>query len=362
MSKSRKRVAVVHQSLWAMRGAERLLKTSLEVLPDADIYILFGSRALLSKKFPGRRVKVSWLNRLPFIKKYYRITMPLWPFIYRSWDFSKYDLVVSFSSAFAKGITAKRHISVIMTSPRYLWDLSRWYVEAAPLWRRPFMWVLYTPLRIWDVYSSQFAHKVVAISEFVAKRYKKYYGREVDGVIYPPVDLSRCKVGEDRADYYLAVSPFEEHKRGDLMIEIAQAMGFKLKIIGEGNLSGRYKRMIDSSEGAIEILGWVSEKEKYDLLSKAKGLLYLGVEDFGIVPVEAIASGCPVLAYRKGGVLETVQDEISGIFLDDLTMDSIREGLVKMERVEWDRKAMRKSVMKFSKKNYLTNFADLLEQ
>lgn len=359
-----KKVAIVHQSFWFFRGAERMIADTLELFPDADIFALFGDEKLMKSKFAGHKVKWSWLQKLPFIKKLYRISIPLWPVIFETFDLEEYDLVISFSSSFAKGIVTKlntKHLSIVFTPPRYFWDLSRWYYEAAPGWRRPFMYLLYTPLRMWDVLASERADKTYGISEFVNKRISKYYGHDADGIIYPPVHLDRCYSADEREDYYLAISPFEEHKNGDLLVKVAVELNLPLKVIGGGNLDKKIKNSLKGHDN-VELLDWVDDDAKHELLSKAKGLLYMGVEDFGIVPVEAMASGCPVIAYGKGGALETVEDRVGGVFFDELTVEAVKAALDSAESIIWNSKSMRESVEKFDIGRYKEELSQVVKE
>lgn len=358
------KVAVVHNWLWSLRGAERSLEAILEIFPDADLYALFGYRNLVEKSFStqisSQKVNYSWLNRLPFISRLYRYTIFLWPFVTEQWDFSKYDLVISSSASTVKGIITginTLHISYIYSPMRYIWDLQPLYMSRGNILQKIFFYPYSLFLRIWDVSSTKRIDHLIAISDFVAKRITKYYGRSPDAIIYPPVEL----VDRPRSHYRLAglvvISPFQENKGAEVAINYALKYGESLTLIGDGPSRKKLEKVYGRHSN-IKFTGWVSEEEKYKILRDSEALLFLGVEDFGLVPLEAAMVGTPTLALKKGGALESVLDGVTGIFVDDGGVDSVREGMTKLRRRKWEEKEMRSFASRFSKENFKKEFAE----
>jgi len=350
-----KKVAFVHQSFWSMRGGERMIKSYFNELPDTDIFALFGKRKLVNNEFGKLKVKFSILQYIPFIKYLYRYSIPLWPFVFRLWNFKKYDLVISFSSSFAKSIKIEgetKHWAVIMTPPRYLWDHSIEYYKAAYWIRRVPMFLFYTLLRIFDADSAGKPDRLIAISKFTAKRIQKYYGRTPDEIVYPSVDVPKKmwnagnKNVQNKKDFFLAISPFEENKGGERLFKMAKEVGFKMKVVGSGNLFPEIFRKYKYCKN-IYFFKTVDDEQKWELLSNSLGLLMFGIEDLGTIQIEAISVGCPVIAYNKGGVLDTLSDGVNSILIDDVTSDEVNKAILKCNSTNWNLKKMRESVNEF---------------
>jgi glycosyltransferase involved in cell wall biosynthesis len=345
------KVAIVVENLFSLGGANIVNLEFANIFPNADIYALFGSVEFVKRYFPSNVVRFSFLNRFPFIKHLYTFYLHLWPIAIESFDLSSYDLVLSSSHAVAKGcITSHEctHISYIHTPMRYLWDLKDIYTKYRFL-TAPFL----NYLRIWDVYSSSRPDYIISNSKFVASRCKRYWGRSVDSVIYPPVTLYGGDLIEysDREDYFVAGAPFVENKGGDFLISCAKSLGFNLKIIGSGRGEGKLKRLARDSKN-IEFLGRVSDEEKFNILKKSKGFLACGIEDFGIFPVESISCGAPVLALGKGGYTESVIEGVNGVLYSENTIDEFRVGMEKLVEYNWDVRKMRNSVEGFGRERF----------
>jgi glycosyltransferase involved in cell wall biosynthesis len=351
MIKKNLKVALVFENLFSFGGATIVNQHFANMFPDADIFALFGTQEFSDKYFEGRDIKFSFLNKYPFIKKLYTFYLPLWPVAIESFDLSDYDLVISASHSVAKGcITSESavHISYIHTPMRYLWDQKDIYSKYG-LIKAPFL----NYLRMWDVSSARRAEKIITNSKFVSKRCKRYWGREADQVIYPPVKLYEGKLipYQEREDYFVVGAPFAENKGGEFVIECARELGFNLKIIGR---SRGYKKLKRKSRGvkSVEFLGRVSEEVKWELLSRAKGFLAMGIEDFGIFPVEAVSCGTPVLALGKGGYLESIVEGINGVFFSKNTLNSFREGMKKLTSKEWKVERVRESAKRFDENRF----------
>ncbi len=322
-----------------------------KLFADADIFILFGSRDLVEEYLPGRNVRFTFLNKVPFIRRIYTFLLPLWPMAVESFDLSKYDLVVSSSHAVAKGcITSESatHVSYVHTPMRYLWDLKDVYSNDKFL-RAPFL----NYLRVWDGMSASRPDCIIANSKFVSSRIKRYWGRDSDRVIYPPVDLYSGSFVpyKDRGDYYVVGAPFAENKGGEFVIQCAKELGFNLKVIGSGRGEKRLKRLARGCKN-IEFLGRVSQEEKWSVMSNAKGFIGCGVEDFGIFPVESISCGTPVLALNGGGYMESVVDGVNGVLYSKNTVEKFRDGMERLVGIKWDIGSMVESVEGFGKERF----------
>lgn len=301
------KTAIVHDWLTGMRGGEKVLEVFCELYPDADLYTLIHLPGSTSKTIESMSIKTSYLQRIPGIAKRYRSFLPLFPHAIEGFDLNGYDLVLSSSHCVAKGVIpypGTLHISYIHSPMRYVWDLYQEYFgkDMTGWLSRKAISVFAHYLRMWDVTSSARVDHFIANSGHVARRVEKYYRRTAD-VIYPPVDCSRFNVSGGPGDFYLIVSAFAPYKRLDIAIESFNSLGLPLKIIGEGQDG---KRLRGLARQNIEFLGWQKDDFIKECYSGCKALLFPGVEDFGIVPVEAMASGRPVIAFAKGGALETV--------------------------------------------------------
>ena len=310
------KVAIVGNWFWRYRGAERVISVILEKYPDADIYFLFGYRDLAKKHLGGGRLFFSPLNKLPFIDRFYKYTFFLWPLIMRLWRFGKYDLVISLSASTVKGVRAgddSKHLVYMLTPMRPLWDLKDLYQYRG--FGGSFYEILRHILRLWDFYK-QDADSYVAISDFVKRRCTKFYESGVYQqmkVIYPPVRFDRISYKEEKDDYLLLLSQFEENKEYRRIVRIAQENNIQLKVVGESK---------SESTNSVEYLDTVSEYEKAKLLRGAKAVVMLGIEDWGIVAAEAIASGTPVITRSDSGTSEIVDHLKTGYILEPRYSDS----------------------------------------
>ena len=335
------KVAIVTDSLFRMAGGSKVLECFAELFPDADIYTLFTlpkkqMEKSLSPSILSHKIYSSGLNKFPFVHKYYRYTLTNWPFTIEKFDFSDYDLVISSSWAVAHGVITPLdtvHVAYVHTPMRYIWDMCDLYFKdrfPEPVYR-----IASHFLRIWDTSASSRADFIISNSKFVAKRIQKYWKRDIDAVIYPPINMYEGRLIEDREEYFVSGAPFEPNKGGEFLLECAKWIGFDLKVIGTGDLKKKFERKYKDCKN-IEFLGWVSEEEKYEIFSKAKGYIMTGIEEFGIFPVEAMSCGTPVLTYGSGGVLETVKEGISGMFFYERTIEGFKEVLDEFLKRDWN--------------------------
>lgn len=395
-------VAIIHDFSWGMRGAERCVDALCELFPDADLYMMFGDRSKLSSTICKHKIYFSFLQAIPWLKKFYRYTYFLWPIAIESFDLSDYDLIISSSSVVAKGVITPPwsvHISYMYTPMRYAWGQMHTYFSPHlghfSWWKRLFIYPFLNYLRIWDVASTARVDKIIAISELSKQRIKKYYKREVEKVIFPPVKmLPKIKKEynrslftlvpmNERENYYVAIAPFEPNKAGKLLLGVVHSLGLHLKIIGEGSMKkdmmrvsqrmkdGRMERNENWSDGSsrtipgkIEFLGWVSEQEKFDLLSNAQGCIFCGVEEFGIAAVESLMCGTPVVTYQDSGVAEIVLDGKTGVVFDAQTIENVGDALERLEKgvVDGNIKAknIAKAARKFSKERFKEEFMEVV--
>lgn len=330
------KVALVHDWLTGMRGGEKCLECLCELFPNADLYTLIHTKKNCSKTIEGMNIIASFVDRIPGKNRYYRHMLPIFPVAIERFILKDYDLILSSSHCVAKGIIPgpdSLHISYIHSPMRYVWDMYEDYFGADRINKIagaaiPF---IATYLRAWDVASSARVDHFIANSHHVARRIKKYYRRNAR-VIHPPVDLDRFKIADETDDYYLMVSAFAPYKRVDLAIDAFNHLGYRLKIVGTGQEEGRLKKIAGQN---IEFLGWQSDDAIIDLYSKCKAFIFPGEEDFGITPLEAMASGRPVIAYAKGGALETIKglndENPTGVFFEEQSREALVSAIKEFE-------------------------------
>lgn len=332
------RVAIVHDWLVTYAGAERVLEQMIACFPQADIFSLVDF--VEDRKFlQGKRATTSFIQRLPLARKKYRAYLALMPLAIEQLDLGAYDLVISSSHAVAKGVLTgpdQVHISYVHSPIRYAWDLQHQYLQQSNLTRglRSILArVVLHYIRNWDTRTSNSVDHFVANSQFIARRIKKVYQRNAT-VIFPPVDVQSFIVGEQKEDFYLTASRMVPYKKIDLIVEAFSHMPDKrLVVIGDGP---EMKTIRTKAGPNVEILGYQPFAVLHDHMRRAKAFVFAAEEDFGIAPVEAQACGTPVIAYGKGGVLETVrelgQPKPTGIFFREQTVPSVVAALSEFEQ------------------------------
>jgi len=323
------KLALVHEMLVKLGGAERVLKILSEIYPEAPIYTLLHNPKKVEAWFKDKKIHPSslqpWFRMIP--KQ--RLFLPYMAKAIEKFDFNHYDVVISSSSAFAHGIKTgpkTKHICYCHSPMRYAWDYTHEYMKDFSPLKRYLAAKILTKVRQWDYETSKNPDVLIANSEHVRKRIQKYWRRDAE-VIYPPVDISRFTPTSKRDDYFLIISALTPFKRIDIAIRTFNKIRRRLLIIGDG----AQKDILKTISGPnIEFLGHKNDDEVRDTLQNCRALIFPGEEDFGIVPVEAMAAGKPVLAYGKGGVLESVQAGVSGEFFRDLTPESLEDGLARL--------------------------------
>jgi len=362
------RVAIVHDWLVTYAGAERVLSEVLGLFPEADLFVLVDFLPASDRScLEGHCITTSFIQHLPFARRYYRHYLPLMPLAVEQFDLSSYDLVISSSHAVAKGvITAphQRHISYVHSPMRYAWDLQHQYLKESGLQsgvKAFFVKYLLHRLRLWDLRTSNGVDVFVANSHFIAKRIWKVY-RRPSKVIYPPVAVSDFVLQEEKKDYYVTASRMVAYKKMDIIISaFTQMPDKKLVVIGDGP---EWHRLNNLSKNAanIQLLGYQSREVLVQHLQAAKAFLFAAEEDFGIVPVEAMACGTPVIAYGKGGVLETVIDGKTGLFFTQQTAESVCDAVMRFEQRTWLPHLCRQRAEQFATSVFINQFSHLLLQ
>jgi glycosyltransferase involved in cell wall biosynthesis len=329
------KVAIIHYWLVNMRGGEKMLEALLEMFPDADIYTHVYNPKAVSNLINKKRIFTSRINHLPFAKKLYQIYMPLMPNALMDFNLQKYDLVISSEAGPAKGVVPNPnafHLCYCHSPMRYLWDMYHEYLKGANLLVRFFMKRLIPSLRLWDICSANLVDRFVTNSHFTAKRIQRIYNRNAE-VVFGPASIEHFINAERKpSDYYLFFGQLTDYKRADIAIKACIASGRKLIVAGGGAKKKEIKKY--SGSNLVTFKGRVSDEEARDLLSCAKALIFPGIEDLGLIPIEAQAAGCPVIAFRDGGVLDTVKENITGIFFNKQNTASLVEALDRFETAE----------------------------
>lgn len=348
------KVALVHDWLVSMRGGERVLEVLCELFPDAPIYTLFHTPGSTSETIESHPIISSSLQKLPKVKNYYRYTYPLMPMAIEAFDFSGFDVVVSTSHRIAKGVitpTNTCHISYIHSPMRDAWEFTNEYFGKSQMswWKRLVIPPQLTFLRAWDVLSTPRVDALIANSHNVQKRIFKTYRRD-SAVVYPPVEVSRYQPSDIKDDYYFMVGSFEPNKRVHLAIEAFTQLGYPLKIVSG---SGRgHETLLEKAGANVEFLGWQDDATVAELFAKAKAFIFPGIDDFGITPVEAQASGTPVVAFGQGGALETVIDGETGILFYEPTAASLAEAVKKVDTIDWQTDVLVEHAKRFSRESF----------
>jgi len=358
MNKPFPKVALVHDWLTGMRGGEKVLESLCQIFPKAEIFTLVYVKGNLTPRIEAMKIHTSPLQRIPDIKSHYRQTLPLMPWAMRRFDLSDYDLVVSSSHCVAKGIrTAQNttHICYCHTPMRYIWDQFDDYFgpgRCSPITRQ-LMKTLRPWLQTWDKKTSEGVTHFIANSENVRKRIQRHYGRE-STVIYPPIDTSFFSLnGQARKDYFLMVTAFAPYKRIEIAVEAFNRLKLPLLIAGTGP---EYSSLSRKANPHIRFLGWVSNGSLKSLYQEACALIFPGEEDLGMVPLEAQACGCPVLAFAKGGALETVVEGQTGLFFQESTPESLTECLQRFRPKDFEASKIRNHSLRFNSEIFRQKF------
>jgi glycosyltransferase involved in cell wall biosynthesis len=345
------RVALVHDFLVQMGGAEKVLEALHDVYPDAPVHTSVYDPSAMPPEYRSWDIRTSSLQRWPARRKLHRLMLPFYPAAFESFDLSAYDVVVSSSSAFAKGVITlphTRHVCYMHAPMRYVW-MTDTYLKGERAGRvRGVLGPVFHYLRMWDQISASRVDTYIANSTAVQNRIAKFYRREAT-VIPPPVDTARFTVSHVQGDYYIAVSRFVPYKRMDMAIEAMTRLGKRLKVIGTGRQDAELRRIAGPT---VEFLGWVPSDRLPELVSNARAFLMPGEEDFGIAPVEANACGRPVIAYAAGGALDSQEDGLTGVLFRPQSVDALCAAIERFERLQFDHAAIGERAGRFDTEQF----------
>lgn len=367
------RVALVHYWLVSYRGGERVLATFADMLPQADIFTLVLDRNSLPPSLRSRKITPSFLQSIPGAKKHYQKMLPLFPMALEQLNLSGYDLVISCEAGPAKGVLTSQHtchVCYCHSPMRYLWDMYHDYREGNGMGAvsRAIFALSSHYVRMWDLAAAARVDYFVASCRNAASRIQKHYRRESQ-VIYPPIRIAEGYIADHTDDYYLVVSPLVEYKRVDLAIAACNHLGRRLRVIGEGPELDRLRKL---SGPTVEFLGFVPDEPLRAQYARCRALLFPGEEDFGAVPVEAQSYGRPVIAYGRGGVLETVigfpaqaparPESSTGVFFSTQTLEALIEAIEAFESVEgrFSPPLIRNHVQRFSTARFKAEIGEYL--
>ncbi|PJE60077.1 MAG: glycosyltransferase family 4 protein [Candidatus Portnoybacteria bacterium CG10_big_fil_rev_8_21_14_0_10_44_7] len=357
------KVALVHDYLTQYGGGERVLEAFTKIWPQAPIYTLIYDAQKTGHAFVGKKIYTSFLQKWPLSKSHHRLFSALMPLGIEQFDFAGYDVVLSDSASYAKGVITRPdtlHLCYCHTPIRYAWDDSHRYIKNFGYnWLvRALVPPLINYIRLWDEAAAQRPDHYAANSHYVARRIKKYYRQEAL-VINPPIKTDVFRSNNGQQDYFLAVGRFLPYKRFDLVIAAFNSLGLPLKIIGSGP-QARYLRQM--ARPNIEFVGLVSDQRLRDYYAGCRALIFPQEEDFGIVACEAMAAGRPVVAYRAGGALEIIQEGRTGVFFDRQETDSLVAAVKKCRQINFDRHYIRQQVLGLDEKVFQAKIKNWVEE
>ncbi|MCP4213101.1 MAG: glycosyltransferase family 4 protein [bacterium] len=355
------KTAIIHDWLNGMRGGEKVLEEILELFPGADIYTLFLEEESISEKIKAHKIFPSSLNNYRFLLKFYKHFLPFFPEIIESFDLKGYDLIISISHCVAKGIIphpGTLHVSYVNSPMRYAWDRYYSYFGNAKGLKKKFIRRQMSRLRTWDVASSARVDHFIGNSQFIRQRIWRYYRREA-AVIHPPVDIDHFQpVANPTRDYFLTVSALVPYKENHLLVEAFNKSGDPLIIVGKGSEEKRLKKIAKKN---IRFMKDLPREELVRLFANAAAFVYGGVEDFGIVFVEALACGTPVLAYKQGGVMDIVTPD-TGVLYHEQSSEALIAGIEKIKKMSFTPSILRENSLKFSRERFRTGFKKYIDR
>jgi len=355
------RVALAHDWLTGMRGGEKVLEILCRGFPQAELYTLIHNREAVSDVLNSHKIHTSPLQRIPGVMRNYRAMLPLFPAAAASLRPRAPDLLISTSHCVAKSVrppAGARHLCYCFTPMRYAWSFYEEYFGGGRL-KALACKPLLAMLRRWDRRTAGRVDRFVAISRHVAERIRRFYGRECD-IVHPPVDTEFFTTGGERAgEFDLVVSALVPYKRIDLAVSAYTRTGRALKIVGVGSELPGLRRLAGAN---IEFMEWRSDEEVRALYRACRCLVFPGEEDFGIVPLEAQACGCPVVAFGRGGALETVEEGISGVFFKVQDEQSLMEAVDRCAAMRWDPSAIRAQAEPFGVRPFVDGIAGAIER
>lgn len=354
------KVAIVHDWLTTYGGGDRVVYEFTKLFPEAPIYTTVFNRKNLGHLFPPEKVRTSFMQKIPGATTHYTKMLSLMPRAFEEFDLSEYDLVLSSSSACAKGVITRAdtlHVSYVHTPMRYAWDLYQEYLRSVNPLVRAVMRRTMPKIRQWDALTGLRVDAFLANSHTTRRRIEKVYRRGAE-VIHPPIDTEfYTPSGREPEDFYLLLSRFVPYKRVDIAIEACNRLGKKLVIIGDG---GQKKQLQAMAGPTIEFTGFLDNEGCRDYYRRCRAFLFPGFEDFGMTPVEAMACGRPVIAYGKGGALDSVVPDKTGLFFQEQSGEALAEAILSFEKQEFDSTAIRTYAEGFSKERFREQITDFI--
>ncbi len=359
------RIAIVHDFLTSYGGAERVLQAICKVYPDAPVYTLLADSSLTKEYFPKVRVRTSWLAKLPaFLRNRPKLLLLLFPAAIESFDLREYDLVISSSGAWSKGLVTRlhtKHIAYLHSPMRFAWDKHRSYLQdlGLSLPFRIFGRFALSYLRVWDFQAADRPDLLLANSQFTKERIAKYY-RKPSEVVYPGIQIAEAVTEEKERTYFLVVSRLTRAKKVDVAIDAMNKLGLPLMVVG----TGPEKEALEGLAGkTVTFKGRVTDTELQALYQGARALIIPSEEDFGLVAVEALAAGTPVIASLRGGVREIVLDQTHGLFFNTFMPEILAEAILRFIQQEssFDRNVLRARASFFSEERFMTEFKQAIE-
>ncbi len=346
------RVAVVHDYFTQLGGAEKVAEVLYHSVPKADLFTTVALREKMPETLQSVSVHSSWMQHLPRMRQLYRLYFPLYPFAVRSLDLSEYDLVISSSSGYVKGVRTHPnaiHVCYCHTPMRWVWSFDSYSArESFSTGVRALLPTLIQNLRRWDEGAARQPDHFIANSKVVAARIQRAYGRYAE-VIEPPIDINRFGTPGEQGDYYVVLSRLVSYKRIDLAIAAFTRMGKKLIVIGEGPSR---ETLAAAAGPTIQFTGRASDEDVERYVSRCRALIFPGEEDFGMAPLEVAAAGRPTIAYRAGGAIETIIDGETGLFFDEQTVEHLIDAVQRCEKHEWSVQRIRRHAEKYSVENF----------
>ncbi len=356
------KIAVVHDYFTQMGGAERVAEELYHMMPKADLFATVALESKLPPSLRGVPIHTSWMQNLPKMNEYYRFYFPLYPLAVGSLDLSSYDLIVSSSSGYAKGVRANPdaiHVCYCHTPMRWVWSFDSYSSrESFGAGVRALLPALIGRLKVWDEGAARQPDHFVANSQTVADRILKAYGRAAE-VIVPPIDIHRFTPVDEQEDYYVVLARLVPYKRIDLAVDAFTQMGKRLVVIGSGTALSALQAHAGPT---VEFLGRAPDEVVEHYVARCRALIFPGEEDFGMAPIEVAAAGRPTIAFRAGGAIETVVDGVTGVFFDEQTVPAVIEAVHRFEAQDWSSPIIRKHAEGFSTEVFCERFTRFLRR
>lgn len=355
------KIALVHDYLAQDGGAEKVLQAFHEIWPQAPVFVLFYDKEKMPR-FKELDIRESFIAKFPYSRKYYQWFLPFMPVATERHNLHQFDLILSSTSAFAKGVLTRPetlHISYCHTPTRYLWTDTHEYIADLKynVLIKLLLPRLIHRLRIWDKMSVDRVDYFIANSDTVRQRIQKYYRRDSD-IIYPPADTHKFFINKEIGDYFVTGGRLAPHKRFDLVVKVFNRLRWPIKIFGDGLELENLKKIALPN---IEFLGRITDAEKAKILSRAKAFIHPQIEDFGITPVESMASGRPVIAYSVGGATETIIPGETGVFFNEQTWESLLDAVLHFDAKAWNSELIREHALRFAAGNFKMRIKKYIE-